>query len=144
MKIYLAGRYSRRLELCGYRDELEAAGHVVTSTWLRGAEQTFGRDTLGAAGESAVESGGEEATELRGNCARVDYHDVLRSEVCVCFTEAPGSGASRGGRHVELGIALARGKRVIVVGYRENVFCCLPWVRYFKDWSEAKGILCNG
>lgn len=36
MKIYLAARYGRREELAGYRKELEAEGHIVTSRWLRG------------------------------------------------------------------------------------------------------------
>lgn len=34
MRIYLAARYSRREELLGYRDDLHAAGHVVTARWV--------------------------------------------------------------------------------------------------------------
>jgi len=36
VKVYLAARYSRGPELVGYRSELRAAGHVVTSRWLNG------------------------------------------------------------------------------------------------------------
>jgi len=39
MKIYLASRYSRREELCGYRTQLESMGVEVTSRWLNGAHQ---------------------------------------------------------------------------------------------------------
>jgi len=35
--VYLASRYGRRLELCGYRDQLERAGYTVTSRWLNGS-----------------------------------------------------------------------------------------------------------
>jgi hypothetical protein len=37
--IYLAARYSRREELCGYRTDLERAGFTVTSRWLNGEHQ---------------------------------------------------------------------------------------------------------
>jgi hypothetical protein len=63
----------------------------------------------------------------------------MAAEVVVAFTEGPGDveGRARGGRHVELGAALAAGKRVCVVGHRENVFCWLPIVEYFPTWSAC-------
>ena len=39
MKYYLAARYSRRLELCGYRADLAGLGIEVTSRWLSGSHQ---------------------------------------------------------------------------------------------------------
>lgn len=45
--------------------------------------------------------------------------------------------ASRGGRHVEFGLAVGRGKRCIVVGPRENVFHLLPTVEHYADWAAA-------
>lgn len=42
--------------------------------------------------------------------------------------------ASRGGRHVEYGIALALEKAVIVVGPQENIFHLLPQVEHYPDW----------
>ena len=41
-----------------------------------------------------------------------DYADVSAADIVVSFTEAPGSGAARGGRHVEFGLALAWDKTV--------------------------------
>jgi len=38
-----------------------------------------------------------------------------------------------GGKHVELGIALALGKRVIAFGRRENIFHYHPDVRFYED-----------
>lgn len=56
MRIYLAGRYSRRLELCGYREQLRALGHVVDAVWLNGEHQVDDAgEPIGEHGESLVE-----------------------------------------------------------------------------------------
>jgi hypothetical protein len=44
---------------------------------------------------------------------------------------------ARGGRHVELGLALCDGQRTIVVGHRENVFHWLPQIEFYNDWDEC-------
>ena len=142
MKIYLAARYSRRLELCGYREQLQRAGHIVTSRWLNGAHQiTDVGMPIGPSGESLVEgdSGCDspEAARLRTSFAVEDVVDVFHAGVLIAFTEPPRSGPTRGGRHVELGMAIASGKRVIVVGHRENIFCWLPGVEFYPDWSAC-------
>ena len=142
MRFYLASRYSRRLELCGYRDQLESAGHVVTSRWLHGSHQiTDAGMPIGPSGESLVEgdSGCDspEAARLRTSFAVEDMVDVFQAGVLIAFTEPPRSGPTRGGRHVELGMALASFKRVIVVGHRENIFCWLPGVEYFPTWEQC-------
>ena len=66
-----------------------------------------------------------------------DWEDVSTADVVISFTEPPRSTANRGGRHVEFGIALARNARVIVVGYRENIFHWLPQVEFVKTWDNA-------
>lgn len=142
MKIYLAARYSRREELCGYRDQLRALGHHVQARWLDGEHQISDSGTpIGNQGEALVEGddGGTsaEACALRAKFAQDDWEDVNAAEVVICFTEPPRSNASRGGRHVELGIALANRALVVVVGYRENIFCWLPQVQFFKTWEEV-------
>lgn len=38
-----------------------------------------------------------------------------------------------GGKHVELGIALGLGKRVVALGRRENIFHYHPDVRFYED-----------
>lgn len=124
VKIYLAARYSRREELCGYRAELEALGHRVTSRWLNGNHQ------IDDAGLSA-----EAAQEERVRFASEDWNDLMAADWCISFTETPRSSNSRGGRHVEFGAALATGKVCVVVGPRENVFHCLPGVEWFPDWT---------
>jgi len=124
MRIYLASRYSRREELCTYRAELEEAGHTVTSRWLNGNHQI---DDQGLSAQAAE-------TE-RVRFASEDWHDLTTADCCISFTEAPRSTSSRGGRHVEFGAALAAGLGCIVIGPRENVFHCLPQVRWFPDWA---------
>jgi hypothetical protein len=146
MIVYLAARYSRREELCLYREELRALGFSVQARWLDGGHQISSEGTpLGENGEALVEGdcGGqsEEAGKLRAKFAADDWADVMRADIVISFTEPPRSNASRGGRHVEFGIGLARGRRSMVVGYRENIFHWLPQVKFYKTWPEAKAVL---
>ena len=117
MKIYLAARYSRRLELCGYRDELTALGHEVTSRWLGGSHQIDDKGVpIGDDGERRFEMGDPALAHWREHFATEDVADVLAAETLIAFTEEPRSGNSRGGRHVELGIAIAAGKHIVIAG----------------------------
>lgn len=142
MRIYLAARYSRRLELCGYREQLRSIGHTVDAVWLNGEHQISDHGTpIGESGEALVEgddgSTTGRAAALRQKFAREDYRDVIMSDLLIAFTEPPRSNASRGGRHVELGIALGTMKRVWIVGPRENIFCWLEDVRQFDTFDDA-------
>lgn len=120
-KIYLAARYSRAEQMRGVRDRLEKYGFVIVSRWIEG-------------GHELSKEGSTEAHFMeRKRFAREDWEDMLRSDIVVSFTEEPRTTKTRGGRHVEFGGALALGKRVIVVGHRENVFHCLDEVEFFDD-----------
>jgi nucleoside 2-deoxyribosyltransferase len=123
MWLYFAGRYGRREELKRYAGELRAMGITVTSRWLDGAHE----DDNGTP---------EEAERF----AIEDLKDLDVADVLVAFTESPGAvpNRARGGRHVEFGYALAKGKQVCVVGHRENVFCYLPDVGHFKNFEAFK------
>lgn len=143
--VYLAARFSRRLELCRYRNDLASFGIEVNSRWLNGGHQldNEGRP-LGDDGERLFEAGAPEVDHYRAKFAIDDYQDVMAAHALVAFTEEPRSGNSRGGRHVELGIALGVGKPVYVVGPRENVFCWLPeveqhdtWLDLLASWAQA-------
>ena len=114
----------------GYRDALESLGHTVTSRWINGGHQI---DDNGLSAEAKE----EERTRL----AIEDMQDLWDAECCISFTEAPRSTNTRGGRHVEFGCAFSWGKRLIVVGHRENVFHCLPRVQFFPDWSGCLAAL---
>jgi hypothetical protein len=119
MKIYLASRYDRREELAGIARLLEAQGHHVTSRWLEG-------------------HGAPDA-----DSALYDLTDVIVADALVLFTEEPTAHvayAARGGRHVEFGYALRAGKRMFVVGPRENIFHELPEVTVLPD---VETLLCE-
>lgn len=136
-RIYPAGRYSRRIELCGYRDQLRSIGFDVQSRWLDGGHQISDTGTpIGDHGEALVESSSDGATALRGRLATDDFDDVCAADIVINFTEPPWSGAPWDGRHVEFGIALALSKTVIVVGYRENLFHWLDEVEFYKSWKS--------
>ncbi len=125
MKIYLAARYSRRDELRVVREELTRLGHTVTSRWL---------DT----GWELAERGDSTAAppEYREQFAAIDAEDVYDADAMVNFTEPPGPNPGRGGRHVEFGMAYAWGKRMVVIGYRENLFHHVSGVEFYQD-SQA-------
>ena len=133
MLIYLAGRYSRRLELEVKAEELRDAGHRVEAQWLTGDHEWQGRS-----GKAQF------STELAQRWALEDLNDVLAADCVISFTEEPRTELNRGGRHIEFGIALAAGKRLLVVGWRENIFHTLPQVEFYERWSEALAALGTG
>ena len=62
----------------------------------------------------------------------------MAADAVIIFTEIPNTILATGGRHVEFGLALAQGKRVIIVGPRENVFhYLLPGSQVFVTWNKA-------
>jgi hypothetical protein len=125
MKIYLAARYSRYPEMQSVRCDLEARGHIVTSRWINGGH------------ELTDEGLSEQAKETdRIRFAVEDLDDLYSADCVINFTESPRSANSRGGRHVEFGIALAIHMPVIVVGPRENVFHCLSHIEWYSDYES--------
>lgn len=101
---YIAARYDRRRDMQLIVPLLEAVGIGVQATWLDGSHEGFTDPAILAA------------------CASWDLADVALCDLLVFFSEHPDVGFTSGGRHVELGYALGRGKRVVVIGPAENVF----------------------
>ena len=119
MKVYLAARYHRIDELTSYSNELQNMGHQVTSRWLQGSHQVPGSLN----------------DQRWATIAEEDVEDVAAADTVVCFTEADRGGG--GGRHVEFGMGLAWGKRMLVVGEVEHLFHTLPAVEVHRTWSDA-------
>jgi hypothetical protein len=120
VRIYIASRYDRRFEMLGVTGVLVRAGHDVTSRWIEGRGD------------------GPEVA------AAEDLEDVLRADCLVSFTEEPAasvSWAARGGRHVEFGLALAAGKRLCLVGPRENIFHFLSRVEVYSAIDDLVAAL---
>jgi Nucleoside 2-deoxyribosyltransferase len=131
MKFYLAARYSRHPEMQGVRDVLHAMGHTVTSRWI---DQHGGNE---------LESRTHEQLNTDPNActifARHDVEDIDAADAIIFFSSAGDPG--KGGRFVEWGYALAKGKRMILVGSRENVFHTLPQTEHYESWSRLVMVL---
>lgn len=115
--IYLASPWISRDGTRTVRGELVGNGHIVTSRWL---------DVPEGAAVPDRERGLHEA--------RMDFEDIDRADTILVLTDARPIGA---GHHVELGYALARGKRVIVVGPVKSVFHYLA-DEHFENWEIAR------
>ncbi len=126
MRVYIAARYGRRLEMLQVASDLEGLGHIVTSSWISGKHET----------RPGIDNNGTE--EERRGWAVEDLSDLSAADTLIAFTEYPNSeGRGRGGRHVEYGYAMAVGCDLIVVGPRENVFHSLRKVRVYPDWPAC-------
>ena len=126
MKIYLAASYSRREELCGYRDELRLRGHQITSRWLNGSH------SLSELSPGAT----EEYREAKlADFAQEDWDDIIECDLLVSFLGLPSMAPNTGGRHVELGIALGRMKKCVIIGMKENVFHRFSRVKHFDSFD---------
>lgn len=129
MKIYLAARYSRHPEMREHREWLEELGHKVTSRWI-----DCHTDVVGDFTSSFTQEFLNAQPKLSAPLGQHDLDDLDEADSVISFT----GGGLKGGRHVELGYALARGKRLLVVGPRENVFHTLPVVEHFDTWESAQ------
>ena len=130
--IYLASRYSRREELCGYKALLEERGHKVPARWLLGDHQAHGLEAV-----KAVNGDGPIPTHQAVKFAEDNVEDILNADTLICFTEKPRKHKTRGGRHTEFGIFLGlrfmtgqwdRRRSLLVVGPIEHIFYALPEV----------------
>ncbi len=121
MRIYLASRFTRMMEMREYREQLHDDGHVVTSRWL----------------DEQPGEGDKYHPEAWPGIALVDVEDVRRADALVAFTELPRTW-TRGGRHVEFGMGLGLGKYLFVIGPIENVFHALPGVGVYPDWESLR------
>lgn len=118
-RIYIASRYSRKPEMLKYISVLESAGHTVQADWLQ--------------------SNHDHTPSI--DCAEIDITDVSACDIFLTFTEEPRTTNSRGGRHVEFGMALALKKRLIIVGPEENIFHSLPQVERVDTFRELKYLI---
>lgn len=127
-RVYLAAPYHRRSELQDYARRLEYAGIEVTARWLDGLHDHLVDTT--------------DDVDVRGSWATEDIEDIERADALLVFPlPTRANRSARGGVHVELGIALALGKRVIAVGGRPNVFYCLPRVEVVQTFEDAWALL---
>jgi nucleoside 2-deoxyribosyltransferase len=122
MKVYLAARFSDRAYMELVADRLKSLGVEITSTWNYGGEEGLDREGI----------------------AMLDLKDVDRCDTLVSYTQPLGTMTKGGGRHVEFGYGLAKGKRLILIGEQENVFHHHPDVLVFPTlnaWLVSDGLI---
>lgn len=115
---YLAARYGRHVEMQSYANQLVALGHVVVSRWIWGGH------------DLREDAPPEENQRL----AQEDVFDISTAGMLIYFADMPYNG--RGGRHVELGISLAKRIPIAIIGHRENVFHYLPEITLYQTWQD--------
>lgn len=115
-KIYLAAMYGRRPEMELIADYLKSKGYEITARWVYGAEEATGIS--------------------REEIAILDLDDVDAADTVVSFTHPRGTKTPGGGRHVEFGYGIARQKKMILIGERENVFHHFPGVLQFDTLED--------
>ena len=123
-KIYLMARYSRHPEMQEVAHRFQRMGHAITSRWIWGEHQ---------ASDAAIGTGTLGDFERR--LAQEDIADLSEADLCISFSDPLGT-PMRGGKHVELGMAIAWGKRIINVGNREHVFHALPQIMHVADHEK--------
>ena len=114
MKVYIAASYTRYEEAYQLGIKLEDKGFEIVSFWHQGKEKIpdYG------SGERAI-------------------RDQFAIEQCDLFIELIGDDGSKGGRHCELGMALAWNKKVILIGEVDGcIFQNLPWLPRMKNVEE--------
>ena len=112
---YLAARFSRRTEMIRASSKLqEELNWKPNCSWVYG-------------GESGL---------TRSDIAELDLKEVRSSDIIVLFSYPRGDLKSGGGRFIEFGYALALGKKCLVVGSYENVFCHHPSVKVYPSLDD--------
>jgi len=132
LSVYIAAPYAARELVADRITQLTRIGFTVRCRW---ADGTHDVGPEGAALE--VDRG------LRGAWAADDLEDIDNADVFVVLAAGEALALSdlhrgtSGGRHVEMGYALARELPVVFVGEPENVFHALHAVTVVPSWEEA-------
>lgn len=98
MKVYIAAPYPMKLEAEVIWHSLERLGHDVVSGWLWRKDDN---------------------SDLT---ARLDLAEIDLCDALVALNLGGWEERGTGGRHVELGYALGKNKRVFLIGERTNLF----------------------
>lgn len=123
MRIYVASKFSRLKDVQLVQKVLQEHGHTIVGDWTK---------------HTLANTGGKAFLEGCRAFAEADREGVRQADALVMLHDA----ASRGG-FVELGMALAWGKLVVVLGgrtqypHRAPIFYALPEVVHFETAEEA-------
>lgn len=124
VNVYLAAQYSQKEKMKEIATKLREVDINVTSSWL---EEVHPPDS-------------QMADVPQNNLllyARTDLREIDQADWFVFHSVSPTTKTVRGGRHVEFGYAIAKEKKILVVGPKENIFHHLPQIRHVREWSTA-------
>lgn len=120
MNVYLAARYSSKERMQTVALQLISRGFHITSSWVYSADRP---------------EQSQMSPDFREGRAVIDYEDVEISDILVLdLLDGPGT---RGAQWAELGIALGRNLKVMVIGETENIFAYHPKARIYTDWEAC-------
>lgn len=123
---YLAAKYEWRRSLLPIAALLTMAGHEVKAEWIGGGH----------------EEEGEMDHETKKRWANQDLIDIGNCNIFALFNlpvEAPEPST---GRFIELGYALAKGKRVVFVGGGQGIFTTL--VEFYPEIEDFLAVYAPG
>ena len=122
--VYIAARYGRIRDARDAATTIASHGVTVTASWLQGPNN-----------EPCLPS------KVTTAAAQTDLRDIQAASHFLFLSEDPDSPFSRGGRHVELGYALALDKPCIGIGPKENLFHHLPQVTFASTAEQAARLI---
>jgi len=111
MNIYIAAKFEMRPVLRALVPQIRSLGHAITATWIS-----------------------REEMHLPQSMIAIDDLDGIE-EADLLILDSTFSGGS--GREVELGYALAKGKRIWMIGPAVNVFHHHQDIIHFNDWQQV-------
>lgn len=123
MWIYISASMPRIKEARSLAAVLSGAGHRICSGWL---------DTDREVDLATIRQGAADVEAIR------NMRDVMD---CHLFVMLAGDKKSRGGRHVEFGMAMALHKRCVIIGARENVFHSHPLIEVCSNVEALTKLL---
>jgi len=111
MKIYLASRFRNKEKIRVLKSELNCCGHQALCSWLD-----------------------ENPANTKEENARRDLQEIDEADALLLFTED--CELVPGGMHVEFGYALAKGKKLFLLGPPVNIFNYLSEVVILKSLND--------
>jgi nucleoside 2-deoxyribosyltransferase len=117
LKVYVAARWDDRDDALLIKDFILKAGLICTSTWLTPHDD----QSMDSLKQSAIEKPRQRAIK--------DFEDIDACDVYLVYSPKKSHRNGTGGKHVEMGYAMAKGKPCVLVGERENIFHYHPTVR---------------
>ena len=134
-EVYFAARFDEKEKLSVLAKRLKTASNnkfIVNSQWLKEPDL---EDTKGnPLGNNDLLT--DYPVEYLQKKAFTSFTDVMMADLFVLFSDTPKDNPTRGGCNVELGVALAMAKPIVVMGgAKENIFHEMPYVQYEPDWK---------